>query len=102
MNGNPLWQFRVPQWLIASVVLSPAPAIYAAAPATTASAEVLFVRRVQPMLQEKCLACHGHDEAKIKGGLDLRTRESAAFGGDSTKPAFIPGQPDQSPMFLAV
>ena len=37
--------------------------------------DALFVRRVWPLLQDKCLACHGNDEAKIKGGLDLRTGE---------------------------
>ena len=29
-------------------------------------AESLFVRRVWPLFQEKCLACHGNDEKKIK------------------------------------
>lgn len=72
----------------------------AAAP-PAAEAETLFVRRVRPLLEDKCLACHGRDEAKIKGGLDLRTRAEALFGGDSTKPAIVPGQPDASPILLA-
>ena len=54
-------------------------ALAAAASATRAAtdAEALFVRRVAPLLREKCLACHGQDEAKLKGGLDLRTRADA-------------------------
>jgi hypothetical protein len=35
-----------------------------------------FVRRIVPLFHEKCLACHGNDEAKIKGGLDMRTLAS--------------------------
>ncbi len=69
--------------------------------AAATEAESLFVRRVLPLLQEKCLACHGKDEAKIKGGLDLRTRTAALEGGDSLKPSFIAGKPDESPLYLA-
>ena len=42
--------------------------------ASDVAAEQLFVARIMPLLKTKCLACHGEDEAKIKGGLDLRTR----------------------------
>ena len=63
--------------------------------------EALFTRRVWPLLQEKCLACHGQDEAKIKGGLDLRTPESARRGGESGEPAFVPGQAEASPIYLS-
>jgi hypothetical protein len=67
-----------------------------------AEAEALFVRRVLPLLHEKCLACHGKDEAKIKGGLDLRTLEGVKLGGDSFRPAIEPGKPEASPLYLAV
>ncbi|MFM8338116.1 MAG: PSD1 and planctomycete cytochrome C domain-containing protein [Opitutaceae bacterium] len=65
------------------------------------NAEEMFTRRVAPLLREKCLACHGQDEAKIKGGLDLRTRADALIGGDSTKASFVAGRPEQSPLYLA-
>ena len=65
-------------------------------------AEALFVRRIAPLFAEKCLACHGKDEAKIKGGLDMRTRASTLKGGDSEKPALVAGKPDESPLWLAV
>jgi len=74
----------------------------AAAPLTTGEAESLFVKRVLPVMQEKCLSCHGRDEDKIKGGLDLRTRAETLFGGDSLKPALVPGKPEESPLYLAV
>ncbi|MBT5900837.1 MAG: hypothetical protein HOH58_01870, partial [Opitutaceae bacterium] len=64
-------------------------------------AEVLFVRRVQPLLQEKCVSCHGQDE-EFEGGLDLRTEGEMIFGGDSNQPAVDPGQLDTSPLYLAV
>lgn len=64
-------------------------------------AEALFVRRVWPLFQEKCLACHGNDEKKLKGGYDMRTQDSAMKGGESEKPSLIPGNPEQSPLYLA-
>ena len=64
-------------------------------------AEALFVRRVWPLFQEKCLACHGNDEAKIKGGLDMRTLGSTLKGGDSGSASLVPGQPEASPLYLA-
>jgi hypothetical protein len=64
-------------------------------------AEALFVRRVLPLLQDKCLACHGRDEEKIKGGLDLRSHAEMMIGGDSTKPSVVPGKPEESPLYLA-
>jgi mono/diheme cytochrome c family protein len=64
--------------------------------------EALFVRRVLPLFHERCLACHGQDVEKIKGGLDMRTRASTQKGGDSKKPAFTAGKPEESPLYLAV
>ena len=64
-------------------------------------AEALFVRRVWPLFQEKCLACHGKDEAKIKGDFDMRTLESTLKGGESEKAALVKGKPDESPLYLA-
>ncbi|MBX3451386.1 MAG: PSD1 domain-containing protein [Planctomycetaceae bacterium] len=65
-------------------------------------AELLFVRRVAPLLHEKCLACHGKDAADLQGGLDLRTSVATLKGGHSESPAIVAGQPDQSPLYLAV
>ncbi|WP_294384020.1 PSD1 and planctomycete cytochrome C domain-containing protein [Prosthecobacter sp.] len=64
-------------------------------------AEALFVRRVWPLFQEKCLACHGNDEKKIKGDYDMRTLESATKGGESEVKALVPGKPEESPLYLA-
>lgn len=64
-------------------------------------AELLFVRRIGPLFHEKCLACHGNDDSKIKGGFDLRSPESALKGGESKQPGWIAGNPDLSPLYLA-
>lgn len=63
---------------------------------------VIFTRYIWPLLNEKCLACHGNDPDKIKGGLNLRTREQAFAGGESGNPAVVAGQPEQSLLFTAV
>ena len=82
--------------LLSSLLLASALTTFAS------DADAHFVRRVWPLFAEKCLSCHGDDEAKIKGGLDLRTRADLMLGGDSDKPAIIPGKPDESPLILAV
>jgi len=56
-------------------------------------AAVEFKRDVLPILEAKCLDCHG---AKRKDGkLDLRTRAAMLKGGNSG-PAIEPGKPDKS------
>ena len=65
-------------------------------------AEVLFATKVLPVFNEKCLACHGKDPQKIKAGYDMRTQASAFKGGESDKPAIVPGKADESPLYLAV
>ena len=67
-----------------------------------ADAEALFVRRVWPLLQEKCLACHGQDEKKIKSGYDMRTREGLLRGGESEQAAVVPGKVGHSPLLLSI
>ena len=70
--------------------------------ATNSPSEQLFVRRVAPLLMERCLACHGKEGAKVKGAFDLSSRASTLRGGESGKPGLVAGQPDQSPLYLAV
>jgi mono/diheme cytochrome c family protein len=63
--------------------------------------ERLFVRRIQPLFAEKCLACHGQDESKLKGDFDMRSLESLQKGGESEKPGIALHQASQSPIYLA-
>ena len=76
-------------------------ALVAASSLHGSDAESLFVRRVWPLFQEKCLACHGNDEKKIKGELDMRTLASTLKGGESAVPSLVPGKPAESPLYLA-
>lgn len=69
--------------------------------ASAENREQLFVRRVGPLFHEKCLACHGKDEAQIKGEFDLRTLATTLKGGESGVAALVPGKPEQSPLYLA-
>jgi len=70
--------------------------------AEATEAEQLLVRRVLPLMSEKCLACHGSDVDDLEGGLDLRSLASILRGGDSGTPGLMPGKPEQSPLYLAV
>ena len=58
-------------------------------------ADAIFVFRVQPLLKEKCLACHGDDPKKIKSDYDMRTRETLLKGGESGEAYPAGGHPDQ-------
>jgi hypothetical protein len=65
-------------------------------------AEMLFIRRIQPLLSEKCWACHGNDEDEIGGGLDLRSLATILQGGDSGMPGLVAEEPAESPLYLVV
>ncbi|MBA4190402.1 MAG: hypothetical protein C0467_20635 [Planctomycetaceae bacterium] len=67
-----------------------------------ADAEEAFALRVLPALKAKCYACHGADAAKIKGGLDLTTRDALLKGGESEKPSVVVGKSAQSPLIKAI
>lgn len=63
--------------------------------------EILFVRRMAPLLREKCVACHGGDPDEIEGSLNLRSLKALRKGGDSGEPGIVPGRPNESPLYLA-
>lgn len=65
-------------------------------------AEVLFALKVKPLLTEKCLGCHGDDEKKIKGELDMRNLAGLLAGGESGDPTLVPGKPEESWMYIGV
>ena len=46
--------------------------------------EKLFALHVKGIIEETCIACHSPaKEHKLKGGLDLSSRETILLGGDS-------------------
>ena len=47
------------------------------------------------------MACHGEEGKKIKGGLDMRTRETLLKGGDEFgDKVLVPGDPPNSQLYL--
>ncbi|MEZ0275487.1 MAG: DUF1549 domain-containing protein, partial [Roseimicrobium sp.] len=88
-----------------TALLLHATALGLALPVSAASpeeAERHYAQKVLPLFKEKCLACHGDDPKKIKGGLDMRTRELMLGGGDSGEAAFVPKEPDKSLLMKVV
>jgi hypothetical protein len=61
-----------------------------------------FTLKVLPMLKEKCFSCHGNDPTKLKGKLNLLSRESMLLGGESGRAALVPGKSAESDLFLSV
>ncbi|MEM9481729.1 MAG: DUF1549 domain-containing protein, partial [Verrucomicrobiota bacterium] len=63
--------------------------------------ERLFALHVKPIFAAKCMACHGDEPDKIKGGLDMRTRESLLEGGDYFgEETLIPGKGGKSFLYI--
>jgi len=52
--------------------------------------------QVKPLINQKCISCHGG--VKKKGGFSLLFRSEALDTTESGKPAIIPGNPDESEM----
>ncbi len=78
--------------------------------ASTASAQVMshdeaeahFALKVQPLLKEKCFACHGDDPDELEGGFDMTSLDELMFGGDAYENALVPGSPDESAIYEAI
>ena len=63
------------------------------------AADKHFTARVLPLLELRCISCHGPE--KVKGGLRMDTREALLKGGE-TGPAVVPGKPGASLLLQAV
>jgi mono/diheme cytochrome c family protein len=61
-----------------------------------------FEKKVRPALVEHCYRCHSARAKKVRGGLRLDLKAGWQKGGDSGKPAIVPGKPDESPLIRAV
>ena len=66
-----------------------------------ARGEVLFALHVREIITEKCIACHSQGEGrKLKGGLEMTSRELLLKGGDSGI-VLIPGNAAESLFHIA-
>jgi len=59
-----------------------------------AESKVDYQRDIQPIVQSRCYECHG--EKKQKSGIRLDRKSSVFQGGDSGKPAVLPGKSKES------
>ncbi len=69
------------------------------AQAGQSEADSFFREKVFPLLESRCISCHGAE--KVKGALRLDSREAILKGGDSG-PSAVPGKPQESLMLHAV
>ena len=63
-------------------------------------ADRLFSEKVWPLLDSRCVSCHGPD--KVKGSLRLDSREAVLKAGESGQAAVVPGKPADSLLLHAV
>ena len=68
-------------------------------PLASPAADISFSKEVRPILQQKCLQCHGSDAPM--SNLDLRTRQGMLKGG-VRGPAVIPGDASESRVYLQI
>lgn len=61
--------------------------------------KVDFAKSIQPILEKRCIECHG--ASKHKGDLRLDSKEAALKGGSDAK-AIVPGKPDESDMLRRI
>jgi len=66
---------------------------------TVLRAAVDFEKEIRPLLNDRCIECHG--QKKVKANLRLDAKPHAFKGGESG-PAIIAGQPDKSPLLQRV
>src|SRR5690349_4655066 len=101
-------RWAVAVWLFACATLLARPALGAEGPAAAAdrSAGVeFFEQRIRPVLVERCYKCHSAEaeqNKKLKGKLRLDTRDGILKGGESGKPAIVPGDADHSLLIEAI
>src|SRR6516165_1976019 len=91
MKGISTAKTAIVVWFAVAMWAGPAPK-----PAT--EAEAIFANEVKPLLEAKCLGCHG--PAKTSG-LSLETRDALLRGG-RRGPAIIPGDPAKSLLIFAL
>ncbi len=70
-----------------------------APPKVPAVDEGFFTSQVRPILEKRCLGCHG--VGSLLGGLDLRSREGALKGG-TRGAGFVAGHAEKSSLFQMV
>src|SRR5206468_3378802 len=61
-----------------------------------------FEKKIRPVLAERCYKCHSREAEKLKGELLLDSKEGMLKGGESGKPAIVPGNAEASRLIEAI
>src|SRR5437667_5105647 len=61
-----------------------------------------FEKKIRPVLVEHCYKCHSASSEKLKGELFLDSKEGMLKGGESGKPAIVPGKAEASRLVEAI
>ncbi|MBX2890105.1 MAG: DUF1553 domain-containing protein [Saprospiraceae bacterium] len=69
-------------------------------PSLLKSYRIDYNTQVKPILNKKCISCHGG--VKQKAGFSLMTRADALAPTESGKPAIVPGKPSQSELIRRI
>lgn len=70
--------------------------------APVSAQQVDFNRDVRPIISNRCLACHGPDDAKRESGLRLDDPDSATSKLDSGNTAIVPGKVNESEVIARI
>jgi mono/diheme cytochrome c family protein len=97
IGGGALMSLRFAIFLATVLVVATAKTAPAAEPGPAKYDR--YFNQIKPLLQAKCIGCHGPD--KQKGGLRLDSQVALLKGGDSG-PAIVAGEPEKSLLIQAV
>jgi hypothetical protein len=64
--------------------------------------EKFFEEKIKPVLVSKCYECHSQEKKKIKGKYRMDDAETIFKGGESGKPAIVPGKPEESHLLFSI
>jgi hypothetical protein len=84
---------KIHNWLLAALTIGLATSPMACSQ-TENSTQISFNKHIRPIINEKCISCHGG--VKENGKLSFLTREEALDITESGHPAIIPGHADSS------
>src|SRR5436190_15447464 len=88
--------------ILRSVLAAWGGAVLLLPPSTRADDFEFFEKRIRPVLVDRCYKCHSSDAEKVRSGFLLDSRDGLLKGGESGKPAIIPGNSESSRLVEAI